>query len=214
MPGGNPSPPGKQLHYDWGLRAIGSVLKVAGTFLRAEKDILKNERGMDYQEYEAGLLMRALRDFNLPKIAGDDLVVFMGLIKDLFPDVFEKMPKARDMDFEELIRSTAVETKLQPAEYFVQNVVDVQDLLAIRHCIFAIGSSGNNKSESWKTLANCWTKQGKKTKYYDVNPKAFTSNELYGYVNLATRDWKDGLLSSTMRAVSYTHLTLPTILLV
>ena len=44
-----------------------------------------------------------------------------------------------------------------------------------------------------------WTKQGKKTKYYDVNPKAFTSNELYGYVNLATRDWKDGLLSSTMR---------------
>ena len=43
------------------------------------------------------------------------------------------------------------------------------------------------------------TKEGKKTKYYDVNPKAFTSNELYGYVNLATRDWKDGLLSSTMR---------------
>ena len=36
--GGNPSPPGKQLHYDWGLRAIGAVLKVAGSFLRAEKD--------------------------------------------------------------------------------------------------------------------------------------------------------------------------------
>ena len=196
--GGNPSPPGKQLHYDWGLRAIGSVLKVAGTFLRAEKDILK-EQGMTYEIYEAGLLMRALRDFNLPKIAGDDLVVFMGLLKDLFPNVFDLMPKAKDLDFEELIRQQAVENKLQPADYFVQNVVDVLDLLAIRHCIFAIGSSGNNKSESWKTLANCWTKQGKKTKYYDVNPKAFTSNELYGYVNLATRDWKDGLLSSTMR---------------
>ena len=43
---------------------------------------------------------------------------------------------------------------------------------------------------------------GKKTKYYDVNPKAFTSNELYGYVNLATRDWKDGLLSCTMREMA------------
>jgi len=45
------------LHYDWGLRAIKSVLVVAGKFKRAEPDIA-----------EAGLLMRALRDFNLPKI--------------------------------------------------------------------------------------------------------------------------------------------------
>ena len=192
--GGNPSPPGKQLHYDWGLRAIGSVLKVAGTFLRAEKN----------REIapEAGLLMRALRDFNLPKISGDDLVVFMGLMKDLFPQVFSKMPKARDYDFEKLCAEQAVENKLQPHEYFIQNVVDLQDLLAIRHCVFTIGSSGNNKSQAFKTLANCWTAQGKKTKYYDVNPKAFTSNELYGFVNLATRDWKDGLLSCTMREMA------------
>ena len=189
--GGNPSPPGKQLHYDWGLRAIGSVLKVAGTFLRAEKDRTIAP--------EAGLLMRALRDFNLPKISGDDLVVFMGLMKDLFPDVFSRMPKARDENFEKLAAEMAVKAALQPADYFIQNVVDLQDLLAIRHCVFTIGSSGNNKSEAFKTLAACWTAQGKKTKYYDVNPKAFTSNELYGYVNLATRDWKDGLLSCTMR---------------
>ena len=67
--GGNPSPPGKQLHYDWGLRAIGSVLKVAGAFLRAEKDILITKMRLD--EAEQGLLMRALRDFNLPKVWRD-----------------------------------------------------------------------------------------------------------------------------------------------
>ena len=57
------------------------MLKVAGGFLRAEKDTLKSERGMEYTTYEAGLLMRALRDFNLPKIVADDMVVFLGLIK-------------------------------------------------------------------------------------------------------------------------------------
>jgi dynein heavy chain len=36
---------------------------------------------------EAALLMRALRDFNLPKIAFADLDIFFGLLGDLFPKI-------------------------------------------------------------------------------------------------------------------------------
>ena len=132
------------------------------------------------------------------------MVVFMGLIKDLFPDVFDAMPRARDAAFEKLVAEVAVENNMrfpQPADYFVQNVVDLQDLLDIRHCVFLIGTSGNNKSQAWKTLANAWTKGGVhgQDQLPDINPKSITPNELYGYINLATREWKDGLLSSTMR---------------
>jgi len=49
------------LHYDWGLRAIKSVLVVAGGFKRADPDLP-----------ELAILLRALRDFNSPKIATDD----------------------------------------------------------------------------------------------------------------------------------------------
>jgi dynein heavy chain len=66
----------KQLHYDWGLRAIKSVLVVAGVFKRNEPTVS-----------EAALLMRALRDFNLPKIAFADLDIFFGLLGDLFPKI-------------------------------------------------------------------------------------------------------------------------------
>ena len=66
----------KQDHYDWGLRAIKSVLVVAGKFKRGEPDLS-----------EDGLLMRALRDFNLPKIPSHDLYVFYGLLSDLFPGI-------------------------------------------------------------------------------------------------------------------------------
>ena len=52
----------KAMHYDWGLRAIKSVLRVAGDFKRSEPD-----------KSELTLLFRSLRDFNLPKIVGDDL---------------------------------------------------------------------------------------------------------------------------------------------
>jgi dynein heavy chain len=34
-----------------------------------------------------------------------------------------------------------------------------------------------------------------------LNPKVTSTNELYGVVLLATREWKDGLLSKTMRSL-------------
>ena len=65
-----------QAHYDWGLRAVKSVLVVAGMFKRAESGIP-----------EEHILMRALRDFNTPKIVQADEIIFFGLLKDLFPGV-------------------------------------------------------------------------------------------------------------------------------
>jgi len=80
----------KSYHYDWGLRAVKSVLIVAGTFKRADPDIP-----------EDALLMRALRDFNLPKIIAADLSIFYGLLGDLFPGI--EIPRKRDFDFEHKI---------------------------------------------------------------------------------------------------------------
>ena len=64
----------KQRHYDWGLRAVKSVLRQAGFLKRASPN-----------DPETLILMRALRDFNTPKIVVDDIPIFMGLIADLFP---------------------------------------------------------------------------------------------------------------------------------
>lgn len=36
----------------------------------------------------------------------------------------------------------------------------------------------------------------------DLNPKSISTQELYGYVNMATREWKDGLLSCTLRELA------------
>ncbi|KAF7259764.1 hypothetical protein EG68_06612, partial [Paragonimus skrjabini miyazakii] len=77
----------KQDHYDWGLRAIKSVLVVAGALKR------------DNPEHsEDSVLMRALRDFNIPKLVTEDMAVFLGLISDLFPNL--DAPRKRNLDFE------------------------------------------------------------------------------------------------------------------
>ena len=99
----------KQDHYDWGLRAIKSVLVVAGALKRGDPDRPEDQ-----------VLMRALRDFNVPKIVTDDTPVFMGLITDLFPAL--DVPRKRDLDFEKQIKQAVVDLKLQAEDGFVLKV--------------------------------------------------------------------------------------------
>lgn len=66
------------------------------------------------------VLMRALRDFNLPKIVTEDVPVFLGLVSDLFPGV--EVQRRTDWDFEQLVRQSAMELKLQPEDPFILKV--------------------------------------------------------------------------------------------
>jgi dynein heavy chain len=186
----------KQDHYDWGLRAIKSVLVVAGSLKRQDPNVP-----------EEHVLMRALRDFNLPKIVADDLQVFHGLIGDLFPkcDVLRK----RDENLEKEIRKATIDSGLQAEEIFILKVVQLEELLAVRHCVFIIGNSGTGKSQIWKMLCKTYQNMGKKCSAVDLNPKAVSTDELYGCINPSTREWKDGLFSCILREMASAQGTDP-----
>ncbi|RKO98183.1 hypothetical protein CXG81DRAFT_17063 [Caulochytrium protostelioides] len=186
----------KQDHYDWGLRAIKSVLVVAGSLKRSDPSVP-----------EEHVLMRALRDFNLPKIVTDDLQVFHGLIGDLFPKV--EVLRKRDEQLESNIRRATVESGLQAEDIFVLKVVQLEELMAVRHCVFIIGNGGTGKSQVWKMLAKTYQNTGRKCTTYDLNPKAVTTDDLFGYINPSTREWKDGLFSSILRDMASTPGTDP-----
>jgi len=176
----------KQLHYDWGLRAVKSVLVVAGGFKRMEPNL-----------QEEALLMRALRDFNTPKIVREDEVVFYGLLGDLFPGI--DPPRKVNPELEEHVRIACENIGNWPDDQFRLKVVQLEELLEIRHCVFVMGPPGAGKTQCWRTLAEARTVRGDKTKVTDINPKSVKTEELYGYISMATREWKDGLLSKVMR---------------
>ncbi|XP_076002796.1 dynein axonemal heavy chain 9 [Genypterus blacodes] len=179
----------KQDHYDWGLRAIKSVLVVAGSLRRG-----------DPERAEDQVLMRALRDFNIPKIVTDDMPVFMGLIGDLFPAL--NVPRKRDLDFEQQIKESILDLKLQAEDNFVLKVVQLEELLAVRHSVFVIGSAGTGKSQVMRSLQRTYQKMNRRPVWADLNPKAVTNDELFGIINPATREWKDGLFSHIMRELA------------
>ncbi|KAF4753676.1 hypothetical protein FOZ63_015508, partial [Perkinsus olseni] len=188
----------KAPQYDWGMRAIKSVLVVAGGFKRAEPDLS-----------EQAVLMRSLRDTNVAKIDGDDLKIFMGLLGDLFPGI--DVPRARDYKFEDIIVQAMEECGLTPDPdgYLLLKITQLVELMVIRHCIFLMGPPGSFKSTVWRILAKAKDKVGDKTTWIDLNPKSISTNELYGYVNMATREWKDGILSKTMRYLGQIQDTHP-----
>ncbi|XP_053327234.1 dynein axonemal heavy chain 11-like [Spea bombifrons] len=176
----------KQDHYDWGLRAIKSVLVVAGS--------LKRE---DRSRPEDQVLMRALRDFNLPKIVTNDVTIFLGLINDLFPLL--EVPRNRDVKLEQMVRQSIAELCLQPEENFILKITQLEELLAVRHSVFVVGNAGSGKSTILKTLHKTYFNMKLKPTWNDINPKAVTTDELFGYLHPSTREWKDGLFSYTMR---------------
>ncbi|XP_041830036.1 dynein heavy chain 9, axonemal-like isoform X1 [Melanotaenia boesemani] len=179
----------KQDHYDWGLRAIKSVLVVAGSLKRG-----------DPTRAEDQVLMRALRDFNIPKIITDDMPVFMGLIGDLFPSL--DVPRKRDLDFERHVKQSILDLKLQAEDNFVLKVVQLEELLAVRHSVFVIGNAGTGKSQVMRSLQRTYQNMKRRPVWADLNPKAVTNDELFGIINPATREWKDGLFSSIMRELA------------
>ena len=64
----------QQDHYDFGMRAVKSVLVMAGSLKRANPD-----------KQEDVVLLRALRDSNLPKFLHEDTILFQAILQDLFP---------------------------------------------------------------------------------------------------------------------------------
>ncbi|XP_051008480.1 dynein axonemal heavy chain 11 [Acomys russatus] len=176
----------KQDHYDWGLRAIKSVLVVAGSLKRGDKSRPEDQ-----------VLMRALRDFNMPKIVTDDVPVFLGLVSDLFPAL--DVPRQRKPHFEQMVKQSTLELRLQPEESFILKVVHLEELLAVRHSVFVVGNAGTGKSKILRTLNRTYVNMKQKAVWSDLNPKAVTTDELFGFIHHATREWKDGLFSAILR---------------
>ena len=70
----------RQQHYDWGLRALKSVLRTAGDGLRTSLATSNSD------DIEYTTVVRALNFNTLSKLTTSDSTLFLGLVADIFPN--------------------------------------------------------------------------------------------------------------------------------
>ncbi len=187
----------KQSHYDFGMRAVKTVLVAAGQLKRKEPDT-----------FEDLLLIRAMRDSNVPKFLEQDIPLFSGILKDLFPGV--QVPYVDYGKLQEAIENALVNNNLQKVPSFITKVIQVHETQLVRHGMMIVGESGSGKSCNHKILAEALTmlkedgvvdKDGfyKQVDRLILNPKSIHAGELYGEFNLATNEWRDGIVPKLVR---------------
>ncbi|CAE8619847.1 unnamed protein product [Polarella glacialis] len=180
-----------QSHYDYGMRAVKTVIEASGLNKRKYPD-----------QAESQILLRALRDVNVPKFLKDDLPLFENIISDLFPGV--ERPQLEYGRLEEACQAQ----QLQPTPYFVKKQFELFDMIQVRHGMMLVGPTGGGKTCCYRTLQRACTSladpsdpnsQYQKVVVHCLNPKAITQNQLYGCFDEVTREWSDGIAAEEIR---------------
>lgn len=189
----------KQAHYDFGLRALKSVLVSSGGLKRLR--IANSTDGLGPDEViEPQIIVQSIRETIAPKLIRGDVETMLDLQKDDFPGV-EYVPA----NFEKLtgaMREIAEENHFVASDTWIMKTLQLYQIQSIHHGVMMVGKSGAGKSASWQILLKALQKvEGVEGVCHIIDSKVMAKEALYGNLDSTTREWTDGLFTGILRKI-------------
>ncbi|RAL65629.1 hypothetical protein DID88_005301 [Monilinia fructigena] len=189
----------KQAHYDFGLRALKSVLVSSGGLKRARLTNSEGNLGPE-EEVEPQIIVQSLRETIAPKLIKSDVDIMRAIEAESFPGV-EYVPASLD-DLQNAIKSLAKEKNLVVNDTWMTKVLQLYQIQGIHHGVMMVGNSGSGKSVAWKVLLQALQQvENVEGVCHIIDSKVMSKEALYGNLDSTTREWTDGLFTSILRKI-------------
>ncbi|ORY65054.1 dynein heavy chain, N-terminal region 1-domain-containing protein [Pseudomassariella vexata] len=189
----------KQAHYDFGLRALKSVLVSSGGLKRAR--LLTSDGTIGAEEVvEPEIIVQSIRETIAPKLVRSDVDIMVDVERNCFPGV-QYVP-ASLQKLREAIHRLADERHLVVNDTWMTKVLQLYQIQNIHHGVMMVGNSGSGKSAAWRLLLDAMQQvEGVEGVSHVIDSKVMSKEALYGNLDSTTREWTDGLFTSILRKI-------------
>ena len=163
-------------HYDFGLRALKSVLMNAGRLEKGENEI--------------ACILEALTCTVAPKLTVEDLIKFDQFVVQVFNRATTNVDA--HVEIQQLLKQHNLSLIMA---HKINEFIKIHDLV---QGFMVVGEQGTGKSTCIALGKEILNKR-MKIKQYLINAKVITKHALYGALNPVSKEWKDGIFTHVLR---------------
>ena len=190
-----------QNHYDFGLRALKTLLKTAGALKRKAVEEQGSLSEAEISKSEEDVIVIGAYNNVVPKLVEADLDIFATIMRDVFPGSLDY--KMEDEKLRKELDGICESLNYVPSDIWVQKILQLKEILIMRHGVMLVGPSGVGKSSAMHTLQKGLEQiDGIKGEMYIIDPKAISKDNLYGVLDGNTMEWTDGIFTSLLRRIN------------